>query len=73
MICRIYMIIEFVENGQIMDDDAKTVTFYNKQTSWFFVADSLLESVLTEEMGKRYLVDIVLGLQYRTSWFSYSL
>ena len=33
------MIIEFVENGQIMDDDAQTVTFTNKQTSWFLVAE----------------------------------
>ena len=67
MICRIYMIIEFVDNGQIMDDDAKTVTFTNKQTSKRLVTEWLVESVLTEEMGKKYLVDIVLGLQYRTN------
>ena len=39
LIRRIYMVIEFVENGQVMYYDPSTYTFYSRKTrtspSWF--------------------------------------
>ncbi|KAK8794026.1 hypothetical protein WA171_003153 [Blastocystis sp. BT1] len=51
---QIYMVIEYVENGQIMYYDPLTHTFSNRIT----------HGVLTEAMAKKYLYDIVSGLQY---------
>ncbi|KAK8815858.1 hypothetical protein WA538_004981, partial [Blastocystis sp. DL] len=51
---QIYMVIEYVENGQVMYYDPSTYTFYSRKT----------HGVLPEEMAKKYLYDIVSGLKY---------
>ena len=62
---RIYMVIEYVENGQVMYYDPSTHTFSNRNTRIFVSLLSLVDGVLTEAMAKKYLYDIVSGLQYR--------
>ncbi|OAO12683.1 protein kinase [Blastocystis sp. ATCC 50177/Nand II] len=51
---QIYMIIEYVENGQVMYYDPASHHFTSKLTN----------GVLPEDHAKKYLYDIVSGLQY---------
>ena len=58
------MIIEFVENGQVMYYDPSTHRFTSKLTSIASVAALAIDGVLPEDHAKKYLYDIVSGLQY---------
>ena len=66
------MVIEYVENGQVMYYDPLTHTFSNRITRIFVSLLSLVDGVLTEAMAKKYLYDIVSGLQYRCIDQTYS-
>ncbi len=48
----LYMVIEFVQNGQVMDFDTDTLSYKRKG------------SVLTEDAAKHYFLDLVLGMEY---------
>lgn len=61
---RIFMILEFVENGQIMYYDNRTQTFKSERTSRYFPFRISVDGVLSEDIAKRYLYDIVAGLKY---------
>ena len=58
------MIIEYVENGQVMYYDPSTHRFTSKLTSIASVAALAIDGVLPEDHAKKYLYDIVSGLQY---------
>ncbi|KAK8794664.1 hypothetical protein WA158_001645 [Blastocystis sp. Blastoise] len=51
---RLYMVLEFVENGQIMYSNAAQHMYYSKQTN----------SVLPEDTARQYFRDIIAGLKY---------
>ena len=61
---RIYMIIEYVENGQVMYYDPASHHFTSKLTSLQCEKSLRVDGVLPEDHAKKYLYDIVSGLQY---------
>ena len=58
------MIIEYGENGQVMYYDPSTHRFTSKLTSSASVAALGIDGVLPEDHARKYLYDIVSGLQY---------
>ena len=62
---RLYMILEYIEKGQIMVCDQSTMTFYSPITSIRLVVDSWEESFFDEDTARRYMLDIISGLKYR--------
>lgn len=64
VMCRIYMIIEYVENGQVMYYDPASHHFTSKLTSLQCEKSLRVDGVLPEDHAKKYLYDIVSGLQY---------
>ena len=58
------MILEYVENGQVMYFDNRTAEFKSKLTSKLVLLQSFVDGVLPENIAKKYLYDILLGLKY---------
>ena len=64
-ITRIFMMLDFVENGQVMYYDPSTYQFTSKLTGWELINLCLcIGGVLPEDIAKRYLYDVVSGLKY---------
>ena len=62
---RLYMILEYIEKGQIMVCNQSTMTFYSPITSIRLGVDSWKESFFDEDTARRYMLDIISGLKYR--------
>ena len=59
------MILEYIDNGQVMYYNAQTAEFTSKVTGTKKnPCDYCVGGVLPEDIAKKYLFDIVLGLRY---------
>lgn len=61
---RLYMVLEYVENGQIMYSDISRHLYYSKETSILFLLLSFVDGPLPEEKARRYFRDIISALKY---------
>lgn len=64
------MVIEFVERGQIMVYNPATLEFISPVTSisFPFLSHYSIETIIPEDKARKYLYDIISGLEYRSSF-----
>ena len=58
------MVLEYLENGQVMNCDLETMTFYSPMSSKSFKIWLIVDKVLDESTAQRYMIDIITGLKY---------
>ena len=61
---RLYMVLEYIEKGQVMVCNQTTMKFYSPITSITLVKESYIEKVLDEYTARHYMLDIISGLKY---------
>ena len=64
------MVIEYVERGQIMVYNPATLEFISPVTSicFSFFFYYFTETIIPEDKARKYLYDIISGLEYRSSF-----